>query len=115
MSERCVCCQVHYQTRSDLLCDYCRNNRRHRCDGCGVVGELRDMRHTEDGQLICQGCCAAAARAADRRDHGDGGVQACRVCGCTDDDCSGCIERTGQPCHWVEPDLCSACVAGVPS
>jgi hypothetical protein len=34
----------------------------------------------------------------------------CRVCGCTDDDCSECIERTGEPCSWVEPDLCSACV-----
>jgi hypothetical protein len=34
---------------------------------------------------------------------------ACRVCGCTDDDCSGCIAKTGQPCHWVESDLCSAC------
>lgn len=35
--------------------------------------------------------------------------QACRVCGCTDDDCSGCVERTGVPCHWVDWDLCSAC------
>jgi hypothetical protein len=40
----------------------------------------------------------------------------CRVCGCTDDDCSQCIERTGQPCAWVEPwregvtNLCTACV-----
>ena len=34
----------------------------------------------------------------------------CRVCGCTDSNCSGCIERTGIPCHWVEDDLCSACV-----
>ena len=33
----------------------------------------------------------------------------CRICGCTDDDCSQCIERTGEPCHWVEEDLCSAC------
>lgn len=33
----------------------------------------------------------------------------CRVCGCTDDDCSGCVERTGQQCCWVEEDLCSAC------
>jgi hypothetical protein len=33
----------------------------------------------------------------------------CRVCGCTDLDCRGCIERTGEPCYWVEPDLCSAC------
>jgi hypothetical protein len=34
----------------------------------------------------------------------------CTVCGCTDDDCSGCIERTGVPCYWVSPTLCSACV-----
>jgi len=33
----------------------------------------------------------------------------CRVCGCTDDDCSNCIALTGKACHWVEPDLCSAC------
>ncbi|MDR1506340.1 MAG: hypothetical protein LBI67_04495 [Treponema sp.] len=33
----------------------------------------------------------------------------CRVCGCTDLDCSGCIEKTGEPCYWVEEDLCSAC------
>lgn len=36
-------------------------------------------------------------------------VGRCRECGCTDDDCSGCIERTGQPCSWLEEDLCSAC------
>jgi hypothetical protein len=33
----------------------------------------------------------------------------CRICGCTDDDCRQCIEKTGEPCYWVEPDLCSAC------
>ncbi len=35
--------------------------------------------------------------------------RACRVCHCTDYDCRGCIERTGRPCHWVGPTLCSAC------
>ena len=39
----------------------------------------------------------------------DAGVTSCRVCGCTDDDCSGCIKRTGRACHWVEADLRSAC------
>ena len=34
----------------------------------------------------------------------------CRVCGCTDYNCSSCIERTGKPCYWYEPDLCSACL-----
>lgn len=36
-------------------------------------------------------------------------MKRCRICGCTDDDCSFCIVLTGVPCHWVEPDLCSAC------
>lgn len=33
----------------------------------------------------------------------------CRVCGCTDEDCRQCVEKTGKICHWIEPDLCSAC------
>jgi hypothetical protein len=35
--------------------------------------------------------------------------QQCAVCGCTDDDCSGCIRRTGVPCYWIAINLCSAC------
>ena len=34
---------------------------------------------------------------------------ACRVCGCTYARACVC-EETGEPCHWVEADLCSACV-----
>lgn len=37
----------------------------------------------------------------------------CRVCGCTDGDCSGCIEVSGHPCSWVEEDLCSRCADGI--
>jgi hypothetical protein len=37
------------------------------------------------------------------------GPGVCRVCGCADNDCSQCVAKTGEPCHWVEPDLCSAC------
>lgn len=33
----------------------------------------------------------------------------CRECGCTDEDCSECVETTGEPCYWVEPELCSRC------
>lgn len=36
--------------------------------------------------------------------------RACRICGCTEEDCRQCIEKTGEPCHWVAEDLCSACV-----
>jgi hypothetical protein len=38
-------------------------------------------------------------------------LRVCRVCGCWEGDCRQCIERTGEPCHWVAPDLCSACEA----
>lgn len=34
----------------------------------------------------------------------------CAICGCTDNDCAGCIERTGLPCSWVNDSCCSACV-----
>ncbi len=34
----------------------------------------------------------------------------CVVCGCTEADCSSCVERTGEPCYWVAPNVCSACV-----
>jgi hypothetical protein len=42
-------------------------------------------------------------------------VRRCRICGCTDDDCHQCIEKTGEPCHWVEDDLCSACAEETPT
>ena len=35
--------------------------------------------------------------------------QACRVCGCTEGDCSQCIAASGKPCYWVKRDLCSRC------
>lgn len=35
----------------------------------------------------------------------------CRACGCTPENCSGCVQRTGKPCSWVDrgKSLCSAC------
>lgn len=33
----------------------------------------------------------------------------CRICGCTDDDCTDCVKRIGEPCIWILPDLCSGC------
>jgi len=80
-----------------------------------ALGEIRDRANQEAAIL------AAMAKAEDSEDPladppESGGtnwpraeVRTCRVCGCTDDDCSGCIERTGQPCLWVKDDLCSAC------
>lgn len=33
----------------------------------------------------------------------------CRICGCWDFD--ACLDpESGEPCSWVEPNLCSACV-----
>jgi len=39
----------------------------------------------------------------------------CRECGCTEYNCRQCIVKTGKACHWVEEDLCSACVPVVES
>jgi len=53
---------------------------------------------------------AAPLKSADSKQPAEQKVRSCRVCGCTDNNCSQCIEKTGSPCHWVETDLCSACV-----
>ncbi|MBT8491150.1 MAG: ParB/RepB/Spo0J family partition protein [Deltaproteobacteria bacterium] len=39
----------------------------------------------------------------------------CRVCGCTEDNCTQCVEKTGSRCHWVNDmrTLCSACADSV--
>ena len=42
----------------------------------------------------------------------DPDVRTCRVCGCTDKDCSKCIKIQGYACHWVAPNLCSRCEEG---
>lgn len=43
-----------------------------------------------------------------------GPAQECRVCGCTAADCTSCVERSedGEPCTWVDDDLCSVCDSG---
>lgn len=33
----------------------------------------------------------------------------CIECGCTDENCSQCIEAQDEPCHWVENGKCSRC------
>lgn len=60
--------------------------------GAGFDAGLAEPRDTDDAIIRSAGYC----------------VRTCRACGCTDDDCAKCIERTGQPCSWVEADLCSA-------
>lgn len=70
----------------------------------GIVAEMTE-----------QLCAVAGATPQVRRLISTGimkpGVQRrCRACGCTDDNCSQCVLKTGEPCFWIEPDLCSACL-----
>lgn len=37
----------------------------------------------------------------------------CRVCGCSDYNCTKCIKITGEVCSWIESDLCSRCDAEI--
>jgi ParB/RepB/Spo0J family partition protein len=60
----------------------------------------------------------AAIRAAAYAKHGvevekEARYGTCRVCGCTDEDCEQCIDKTGEPCTWVDEThtLCSACLS----
>jgi hypothetical protein len=41
----------------------------------------------------------------------------CMLCGCREDDCSECIQKTGEPCFWVNQEctICSACLGIVAS
>jgi hypothetical protein len=61
-----------------------------------------------DAMIHPDGYCEACgkSRAPDLEDEAE---RTCRVCGCTDDDCSQCIEATGEACSWVSEDLCSRC------
>ena len=36
----------------------------------------------------------------------------CFICGCTDFNCTNCVEKTGKPCHWIsdEHNICSDCL-----
>lgn len=70
-------------------------------EGCGATYVQWNNPLTEHPDLQCV-VCPVMVPQEERR---------CRICGCSDDNCAGCIERTGKPCHWVEDDLCSACEA----
>lgn len=86
-----------------------------------VEGRLDVLRRTDDLDKLrlvawgpdpggeIQSTVRTFARAKLRRLIRASGVRQCERCGCTDDDCRGCVERTGKPCHWVGPLLCSAC------
>lgn len=37
------------------------------------------------------------------------GRRTCVFCGCTEEDCSQCIEEQGYPCHWISDRVCSRC------
>ena len=63
---------------------------------------LLDVRTAIDGAILAlnpPGQITGVLVTADRK---------CRLCGCTED--RACVVA-GEPCHWVEPDLCSACAA----
>lgn len=65
---------------------------------------------------MTESLCRAAGASARVRQLISAGIapsgveRRCRVCGCTDDNCARCVIKTGEPCFWIEPDLCSACI-----
>ena len=74
------------------------------CKAAGIDGSMNDQfkRRWMNGEPPPVAAKAEVPAPAPRK---------CRVCGCTEDNCLQCIEKTGEPCSWVEgePDLCTAC------
>lgn len=76
-------------------------------DGYHICLDLRGQGEAEKRIAIEPAVMDSLVRYADRCWRP---ARVCRVCGCTDDDCSQCVEKTGAPCEWVAEDLCSACI-----
>lgn len=108
-------CEVHRATLPTLLVIS--------CDRCG------ELQGTPAGNAQCVNAPEVVNPAfpedIDHKGHDWSGMHEwplarCRVCGCTDLDCSGCIEKTGAPCSWIpeletdEGPICSACVSAEP-
>jgi len=84
---------------------------------CAALAAAVDTAHAERDQALAaaaglaelvEAVRTAVADCTTGRDH-DGDGMTCVVCGCTEQDCTGCADRTGQACWWVASDLCSAC------
>jgi hypothetical protein len=106
-------------------CEHCKTimpTSTEPCPICSTVGNYQKIPGASDWYCghcntklihqfeICEDCFPKPGAPVD----GNPDYLTCRVCGCTDDDCSGCIERTGKACSWArnEPDelpICTAC------
>ncbi|WP_445453111.1 ASCH domain-containing protein [Flavobacterium sp. 25HG05S-40] len=71
------------------------------CEGCQEPENIDNMITNEEAQWFCTDCVTGYQQESEN--------WKCRVCGCTNNDCGQCVEKTGHPCHWVEENLCSAC------
>jgi len=78
---------------------------RHRRDDLSHRGGLQD---SFVRGLVKAGALTAAADGTFHLSSMAEVATPCRGCGCAD--WMACVDSdTGQRCHWVEPDLCSAC------
>lgn len=84
-----------------------------KCPHCYGTGDATAYVAAHGGRLVIQVVSGyySPCQECDGTGHLTADIRRCRVCDCTDDDCSGCVERTGEPCYWVSDaiDICSAC------
>jgi hypothetical protein len=82
-------------------------------DGREVTTKVEDLTNPPSNTrivvpYICTECYSITTDLTAHNVAHDG--PSCRVCGCTAE--NGCYIEKGpfaESCHWVEPDLCSAC------
>lgn len=58
----------------------------------------------EESKDLIQGICGDCDN---RYLEEEGFFNECRICGCTGD--NACEDKNGEPCFWIEDDLCSVC------
>ena len=79
-----------------------------------ILDDILKPKKKKDAKNADPSSASGKESAAKKTKKDEDGVRRCRICGCTEDDCSQCVEKIGEPCHWVKEDLCSACTgAGV--
>lgn len=98
----CVQCGLADDGAIALFCDLCADALKEIRWAC--AGKIDKPERVPVGQLT-------GKHKHNRARHPELNRTMCRVCGCTDEE--ACIDANGQPCRWVEPNLCSHCAIEV--
>lgn len=88
---------------------------RNACEAYGIdYAEIlrEEKERAKEAKKAATGAGAAKGAKSRKKHSIAGGTPGtCRVCGCTEEDCSQCVDETGESCDWAtdDQDLCTRC------